>query len=124
MHDVIFKAVTSEDHMNRRLFFKESTEESGISIKMEKNWGYTIKNISPYYLIGDMNKWMEMYAGNKNCQPTRDVSIRRTHNTKTGEDKFEYEITGNLFIIHQHRIFVIGLTYYFSVDSVMLSVKK
>lgn len=111
MRDIVLKAMTSQDHMNRRLSFKEATEEHGASIKVEKDWSYSIKSVSPY-------------AENSNLKPKKDVSICKTHNTKTGEDKFEYKITGDLFVINHNRIFSIEFSYYFSIDSILMSVKN
>lgn len=124
MRDVVFKAMTSQDHKARRLSFKESAEDSGVSARIEKSWGYEIKSIMPLNQVADLKVWMQQQIGSERTSSLKHLSICRNHNTKTGEDRFEYKAVGDLFVIHDEQIFIIEFSYFFSVASVMLSVKK
>ena len=124
MRDVVLKAMTSQDHKTRRLSFKETAEDNSVSARIEKNWGYQVKSITPVYQVPDLEQWIKEKIGSQRTSSLKHLSVYRNHTTKTGEDIFEYKAVGDLFVIHDEQIFAIEFSYFFSVTSVVLAVKK
>ncbi len=118
MRDLIVKTSTSLDHKKRQLSFRETIADKGVCSKIEKKLGYKIIKVAPLIQIEDLKQWVRMQAGSDDPPALKCLSIFRKHDSKTGEDKFEYNATGDLFIIHQDNIFVIEFSYILSVDSV------
>lgn len=109
MRDVVLRSMISQDHKRRKLVLKETAEENGVLSNVEKELCYTVKTVLPHNFSGIFPK------------PKKDLSIRRVHNTKTGEGKFEYKFTGDIFIINKDNLLMIEFAYRFCIDSSKIS---
>ena len=90
------------------------------ALGIESKKDYEFKVVSSVDLTGiaDLKQW---FCAQYNCggaSSVKNLSVRRTHKTKTGEDKFEYMLSGKIFIINHDRLFVIEYAYSFCIDSV------
>ena len=135
MRDVIFKAITSQDHKKREILFKEAVEDNGVSAKIEKSFTYQIKSISPFNGLSDLSGCNEISAeienkdilpqlGNEKQPALKNLSVSRIHNSKTGKDSFEYKAIGDLFVVYQGKIFAIEFSYFFSIVSIAMQLEK
>jgi len=124
MIDLVLKSITSQDNKRREFILKETVEEDGVLARVEKDWGYAVKSIIPLSFVGDLKQWFMDNYGSEDPSGLKDLSICRTYNTKTGEDKFEYKLTGDLFITDENVFYVVEFLYCFVIDSVGVEVKK
>lgn len=124
MRDVVFKAITSQDHKTRQLCFKELAEDNGISAKIEKKWVYIIKKVTPLCQIPDLKEWIARQINSSQSSILKHLSVFRYHNSETEEDKFEYQMIGDLFVVNQEDIFTVEFSYFFSINSIVLMAKK
>jgi hypothetical protein len=124
MREVVFKAITSQDHKTRQLCFREFSEDYGVSAKVEKRWSYTLKRVTPLSQIPDLKKWISHRIGSENSSGLKHLSVFRYHNSKTEEDKFEYQLIGDLFVVNQENVFTVEFSYFFGISSVAMVTKK
>jgi len=124
MIDLVLKSITSQDNKRREFVLKETVEEDGVLARVEKDWGYAVKSIIPLSFVVDLKQWFMNNYGSEDPSGLKDLSVRRVHNTKTGEDKFEYKLAGDLFITDENALHVVEFSYYFVIDSVGVEVRK
>lgn len=114
MHDILFKNMTSLDHHRRDILFSESFVHEGIATKTVKHFIYLIHD---HTLLDDPEKleaWIKRYADKG--PHLKDLSVLKSYDSNTGEEKFEVKIVGNLYVLRERDIFNVDFTQVFKID--------
>ncbi|MCQ9208152.1 MAG: hypothetical protein NG712_02105 [Omnitrophica bacterium] len=114
MRDIMFKNLTSLDHHRRDIFLSEDSVQNGVTTKTQKHFIYFIRD---HEFLDDPQKledWLKSYAGNG--PRLKNLSVLKSYDSKTGEEKFEVKIIGNLYILREQDIFNVDFTQIFKID--------
>ena len=114
MRDVLFKNLTTLDHHKRDIFLSEAFVQNGVTTKTQKHFIYSIRDHAFLDNPQKLQTWMQKYASKG--PRLKDLSVLKTYDNKTGEEKFEVKIMGNLYVLREQDLFNIDFTQVFKID--------
>ncbi|MBN3038709.1 MAG: hypothetical protein JW869_04740 [Candidatus Omnitrophica bacterium] len=114
MHDILFKNSTSQDHTRRDILLAEAYDQQGVMTRTLKHFIYLVKDHALLNNPGKLNKWLQKYT--KNGPKLKNLSVLKSYNSKSGEEKFEVQIAGNLYILREQDIFNVDFTQIFKIN--------
>ena len=114
MRDIVFKNMTSIDHYRRDIFLSEAFVEKGVTTKTQKHFVYFIRDHLLLDNSKDLENWLKKYASKG--PRLKDLSVLKSLDSKTGEEKFEVKIVGNLYVLREQDIFNVDFTQVFKID--------
>ena len=114
MRDVLFKNLTSLNHHSRDILLSEAFIRNGVTTKTQKHFVYSVRDHTVLKNAHELKTWLKEYA---NSGPRlKDLSVLKSLDSKTGKEKFEVRITGNLYVLREQGIFNIDFTQVFKTD--------
>ncbi len=114
MRDILFKNLTSLDRYRRDILLSEASIKNGVTTKTQKHFVYSVRDHTVLKSAQELEAWLKRYT---NSSPRlKDLSVLKSHDSKTGEEKFEVKIIGNLYILREQDIFNIDFTQLFKID--------
>lgn len=114
MRDIVFKNMTSIDHYRRDIFLSEAFVEKGVTTKTQKHFVYFIRDHLFLDNPKNLENWLKKYASKG--PRLKDLSVLKSLDSKTGEEKFEVKIVGNLYVLREQDIFNVDFTQVFKID--------
>ena len=114
MRDILFKNLTSLDHDKRDVFLSEAFVQSGITTNTQKHFIYFIRDHAFLDNPEKLQAWMKKYASKG--PRLKDLSVLKSYDSKSGEEKFEVKIMGNLYVLREQDMFNIDFTQVFKID--------
>ncbi|MBN2097370.1 MAG: hypothetical protein JW714_02695, partial [Candidatus Omnitrophica bacterium] len=114
VRDILFKNLTSQDHHSRDIFMSECFSLQGVTTKTEKHFVYNIRDHAIINNSQELENWVKKYA--QRGPHLKDLSVLKTYDSKTGEEKYEVKIEGNLYVLCEHDIYNVDFTQIFKVD--------
>lgn len=114
MRDMLFKNMTSLDHHKRDVILSEAFTNNGVEVKTQKHFTYSIDDYVSLSSPQQLETWLKKYAGQG--PRLRDLSVLKSYDSKAGEEKFEVQITGNIYVLREQDIFNVNFTQIFKVD--------
>jgi len=114
MRDIVFKNMTSSDHHKRDILLSEAFIRNGVTVKTQKHFTYSVND--HMFLEGSkqLEQWLKKYAGKG--PRLKDLSVLKSYDSKTGEERFEVKIIGNLYVLREQDIFNVNFTQVFKIN--------
>lgn len=114
MRDILFKNLTSMDHRRRDIVLSEHFVQQGVTTKTEKHFIYLVRDHAFLDSPEKLESWVKQYS--EKGPRLRNLSVLKSIDSKTGEEKFEVTIVGNLYVLHDQDIFNVDFTQIFKID--------
>ena len=122
MRELVFKNLTSRDHMKRDVFVQETVERDGILASSERRCLYFIKDSIKVDNPTDLTKLVALKKQNE-CAKKR-FHVLKTHDSKTGVDKLICKVKGTFYAVVQDTIFCIVFVHSFKIKFTAKPAKK
>lgn len=114
VHDIVFKNSTSMDHSRRDVIMSEAYTQDGVMTKTLKHFVYLIKDHAFLNTPMKLQSWLKKYT--KKGPRLKNLTVVKSFNGKLGEEKFEVQIAGNLYILREQDIFNVDFTQVFKIN--------
>ncbi len=114
MHDIVFKHLSSNDHQRRDILLAEAFDQDGIVVRTLKHFVYLIRDHALLNTPTKLQDWLKRYA--KQGPKLRNLSVLKSYNSALGEEKFEVQIAGTLYILREQDIFNIDFNQTFKIN--------
>lgn len=119
---MLFKNITSLNHHKRDVFLSEAFVRRGVATKTQKHFVYFIRDHEFLDNPKKLQDWLKKY-GHKGPR-LKDLSVLKSYDSKTGEERFQVKIIGNLYVLREQDIFNVDFTQVFKIDRNGENLKK
>lgn len=114
MRDIVFKNMTSLDHHSRDVLLSEAFVRDGVIVKTQKHFTYSISDHNCLKTPEQLKVWLKKYTSHG--PRLKDLSVTKSHDSKSGEEKFEVKVEGNLYVLRQQDVFNVNFTQVFKIN--------
>ncbi len=114
MRDILYKNLTSLDHQQRDVLLTERLVQNGVTTRTQKHFTYSVSDRTFLDKPEKLQSWIQKYAGKG--PRLRDLSVLKSYDSKSGEEKFEVKIAGNIYVLREQDIFNVDFTQVFKID--------
>ena len=111
MREVVFQELVKKKGKKRSLCIQESFSRGKYLYISERKAFFRLKEIHPY----NAEAMADLY---KYCNPieedrSRNLSLLRVYNKKTGENFWQSKITGTLYVVHKDAVLTVSFMQVF-----------
>ena len=122
MRDILFKNLTSMNHLKRDITLSEAFMDQGVATKTKKHFIYFVHDHALVNSLDKVKDWIDKYASKG--PRLKNLAVMKRYNSNLGEENFEVKIEGNLYVLREQEIFNIDFTQVFTVDRKGSSLKR
>ncbi len=122
MRDILYKNLTSIDHHRRDVFLSEAFEQDGVTTRTEKHFIYNIRDHALLNKPENLGLWVKKHV--EHVPRLKDLSVLKSYDSKSGEERFEVRIIGELYILREQDIFSIDFLQIFKINRKGEALKK